>query len=229
MISSKRIADSVRLTLRDNFSIGAKAFSDAEIAEYINRALPFVVAMDSSASIVTESMDLAKGVHQKLPERGTRLIKVLTNNIPDYRTRIDGRSFTGMTAPKVLPLTTLNAQNREWASAMERDIATAVVFNKDDPKSFMVYPPNSGAGKLVVSYSKLPEPVPEVLDENPIEIGERYFNAIIYHVMFSCLMRDSEETSNANRAQDFYKLAVGEVAGVSTADATETEAETAKV
>lgn len=227
MITSSRIAESVRLTLRDNFSIGAKAFSDPELVEYINRALPFILAMDSSANMVTEEVSLAAGVYQSLPQRGTRLIKVFTNNVSDYRERIDGRVFTGMSAPKVLPLSTLNSQNREWASAINKRIATVVVFNKDDPKSFMVYPPNDGTGKLTVSYSKLPAEVTSI-DNIAIDIGERYFNAIIYHVMFSCLMRDSEETSNASRAQNFYQMAVAEVAGTTTADQTETEAETAK-
>lgn len=227
MITPKRIVDGVRLTLRDNFDIGAKAYKDEELVEYINRALPFIVAMDGTASIVTDSVSLVKGVYQKLPQLGVKLVAVLTNNIPDIKERIDGRPLSGMSAPKVLPLTTINAQNREWANSRETDIVSVVLFNKDDPKSFMVYPPNTGQGKLVLSYSSIPSVV-EIIDETPIAIGERYFNAIIYHVMFSCLMRDSEETSNTGRAQQFYQMAVAEVAGLSTSDVTETEQETVK-
>lgn len=227
MITSQRIADGVRLTLRDDFDIGAKAFSDEDLVDYINRALPFIVAMDGSASITTTAVSLVEGVHQSLPERGVKLIAVLTNNLDSYKARIDGRLFTGKSAPKVLPFTTMNAQNREWANSRQTDVVTVVMFNKDDPKAFMVYPPNTGDGSLVISYSYIPAEVTEI-NSTAISISERYFNAIIYHVMFSCLMRDSEDTANSQRAQNFYQMAVAEVNGLSASDATETVQETVK-
>lgn len=229
MISSRRLAESVRTTLRDNFSFGEKSYSDEELAGYVNRAIPFVVALDSSASIKTAAHELTQGVYQALPTGGQRLIKVLTNHIEGtFKERIDGRVYTGKSSPKVLPLSTINSQDREWASSRERTVVTTVIFNKDDPKAFMVYPPNNGAGELMLTYTYVQEPIAELSEEADIELGERYFNALMYHIMYSCLSRDGEDSSNSRRAREMYQMSVAELTGLTQNDIADTEVETVK-
>lgn len=228
MISSQRLADSVRRTLRDDFSFGEKSYTDEELAEYVNRAVPFIVSLDSSASIKTADVELIEGVYQALPTGGQRLVKVITNNVSDLKERIDGRLFSGKSAPKVLPLSTISSQNREWANSRATTIATTIVFNKDDPKSFMVYPPNNGSGKLMATYSYVQEAITALDSTEDVELSERYFNAIMYHMMYSCLTRDGEDSSNSKRAMSMYQMSVAELTGIAQNDIADTEPETVR-
>lgn len=233
MFSSLRVAISVRNTLRDNFDIGAKAYSDTELVEYINRALPFIVSLDSAASIKTDEIPIGEGAYQTLPDDGVRLIKVFSNYLPNFKERIDSRTYSGTQAIKVMALSTLTAQNPDWAGAKPSTIVTTLVFNKDDPRAFIVYPPNTGEGKIMATISYLPKPV-ETIGEPPaaateIALHERYFNAVVYHVIFSCLSRDGEDQSRSARASEFYSYAVQEIKGIVVNDVADTEEETAKV
>lgn len=229
-IKTKNAIDAARLTLRDNFGV-THTHSDAEFIDYVNRAVSFIVGLDSSSFVVTGEISLVVGSFQKLPDRGVRLLKLFNNNgVKSYTEIIGVRRYTGVHSIKEFEYEDYIAQRPDWAGDKSGKIAIAYSFNKDDPTSFIVYPPNDGTGTVMGSYSALPTEAALVNDaiDDTQEIGlqEIYFNPLIHYMMFCALSRDGESSGNSERADKMLAKALSMLGIKEQADMSDTPKET---
>lgn len=229
-MKSTSIVASARRTLRDDFAT-VSAYSDDDFVDYINRAVKLVVNADSSASVTTGQIPLVAGSVQHLPVNGARLLKLLHNDLDKSNTyRIGARTYAGKCAVKEMPLSTLQAQAPDWASADESSVAIFCAFNDDDPTSFIIYPANDGTGILVGSYSFVPADITEIADSptGTIAVPERFYNIILNTVMALCLLRDTESANAQARSKEFMAAASAELGVKLTADVSDTPDSTVK-
>jgi hypothetical protein len=215
-----------RRTLRDNFPSG-QAHTDDDFIDYLNRALSFIAVSDSSASVTTGEIPLVQGSLQKLPATGIRLLKIFHNNLANtLKSRIGPRSYRGRASIKNMSLLTLMSQIPNWAGTKESAIAIIYCFNTEDPESFIVYPPNTNAGKLVASYSTYPVKVTVIDGAEDVPISEKYSLMLIDLVIAFALSRDTESASNRERAKSFMSSVAGQLGLKDAADTKDTPADT---
>lgn len=230
-MNSDFIVSSARRTLRDDFG-QAQAHADADFIDYINRAAKFIVNADSSASVTTGEIPLVSGSVQTLAnvDRAVRLLKIFHNNqLSTFsKQRIGARRYSGRHTVKNLELSTLSSQIPDWASTKENAVVVYYAFNSDDPTSFIVWPPNDGNGKVIGTYSALPDDITEISDQaaGTLNLPERFFNTVLNYVMALCLIRDGESTINRQRGQELMATVLAEMGVKSQADASDTPADT---
>lgn len=201
-----QLVSDVRVILRDNFGYGAQSFTDPELVGYCNRAMDFCADLSASCNPVTKAVTLAQGTIQKLPDNGGRILGFLHNDLAsDARFKIGIVTYKGRTSAREMDMDALNAQDPSWASVTPSDLVLYVMFDPLAPKQFVVYPSNTGAGKLFVRYTERPVPVAAVADEFPL--SAEFKEACVNMMMYFCLSRDGEDTENSARAADFYQQA----------------------
>lgn len=222
MIAVSEIAAHFRNEMRDDMA-GIKSYSDKEVILYINAGLSWLPSVDSSARVSTQAIQLAQGVVQVLPEGSVRLIDIYTNAIGDTRERIDGRQYKGNAAVRPITQSELTSVFPHWASARETAIVVHTVFNKSDPKSFLVYPPNNGDGKLLCSIVSELSPVQgDTITNQELPLERRYLMPLVHYAVFRALSRDGEDQSSAGKAEAAYAKAQDLMRSGEMADTAET-------
>lgn len=207
-----QLVSDVRVILRDNFGYGAQSYTDPELVGYCNRAMDFCADLSASCNPVTKVVSLSEGSVQKLPADGGRILGFLHNDLPaSNRYKIGVASYKGRTSAREMDLDALNIQNPSWAGVAASDLVLYVMFDPLSPKQFVVYPTNTGGGKLFVRYTERPAPVVAVTDDFPL--SAEFKEACVNMMMYFCLSRDGEDTENSARASDFYQQAATLLSG----------------
>lgn len=202
------LINDVRITLRDNF-VSGHTHSDDDLLGYVNRALRAVMAVDKSANITTGEIQMVAGIVQELPAKGMALVKTICNANGDNSETIGLRKYGGGHTIKMLPLSTVATQSPNWAGERAKRTVVTAVYDKENPTSFMVSPPNDGTGKIIATYAIMPDPVTAITD--PIPFDDIYRNPMINYVCGCALLRDSETQSNAQRATAFMQAFASEL------------------
>lgn len=201
-----QLVSDVRVILRDNFGYGAQSYTDPELVGYCNRAMDFCADLSASCNPVTKVVSLVSGTVQKLPANGGRILGFLHNDLaPQNRYKVGVVQYKGKTSVRELDIDALTIQNPSWANTTASDIALYVMFDPLVPKEFIVYPPNTGLGKVFVRYTERVAPVAAVADDFPL--SAEFKEACVNMMMYFCLSRDGEDTENSARAADFYQQA----------------------
>lgn len=201
---SELIVD-VRNILRDSFSYGSHAFSDAELILYHNRALDFCAELSAACNPVVKEVSLKAGVSQEIPENGGRILGFLHNALDTPRVKVGPISYKGKSAVRDIDIDLLNLQLPDWPATKPAPIVVYVLFDPITPKQFQVYPPNDGAGKLVVRYTEKPAHVTATTDVFPL--ASEFKEPVINLMMYYALSRDGEDTANSQRSADFMQIA----------------------
>lgn len=197
------IINSVRSTLLDNFS-GTKSYSDEELIGYVNDASSWILNGDPSANPVTRNIPLSAGIHQFAGDDVIRLLDIWNNDVADPST-IDGVLYSGGCPVRYVDTTTYRYSMQDWNAAPSAKIAVNVVFDDNDPKHFIVFPPNDGTGQLVASVSVIPNTILAIGDT--LNMPATYKEAYVFYVLFKALSRDGEDQSNSSAAGAFFGLA----------------------
>lgn len=204
------IVTAVRTVLLDNFAYGDASFSDPEIIGFLNRAMDFCSDMSSTCNPVTKTVPLVAGVSQRIPDNGGRINGFLHNDLSaSFRAGV--MRYKAKHSPSEIDYTSLVRQIPGYASERAAAGVAHVCYDPSQPKSFLVYPPNDGTGKLVVRYTEYATHVAAVTDELPL--GPEFHEALINFCLYLCLTRDGEDTANSARADVFFKTAAMSLQG----------------
>lgn len=198
------VLDAVRTVLLDNFTYGDNSFSDQELIGFFNRAMDFCADLSSTCNPVTKEVALVAGVSQRIPANGGRINGFLHNNL-SASFKAGPMTYKGKHSPKEIAYSSLIRQIPSYASDKPADGVAHVCYDPSQPKSFVVYPSNTGEGKLLVRYTEYAPHVSAKTDENPL--GQDFNEALINFTIYLCLSRDGEDTGNSARADSFLKTA----------------------
>lgn len=214
-LSSSSIAAKTSLLLVDETGI---RWSVSEMCKWINAATNELVLLKPTALTANVAVELLPGTKQNLvgatfvnTQTGVtttikpiQLLDVVRNLGASGLESASGSAITGI-ARDILD-TTLP----DWHSTVGGEVRH-YVFDPKDPKRFYVYPGTAGNWHVEVIVSR--GPVNSLSDgataygTNDIdpEIDDVYEGALVDYCMYRAYLKDSEHTSNAQRAQWHYE------------------------
>ena len=213
MISSSDIAASARFTLRDNFATIAPTFTDPELVDAINRALKFCGSMVASMSTKLETLPLVAGSVQKLPYATAHLAAVFSNANPPAEAELVGvRQCSGDAPVQQVTLEYMHTLLRAAGSTTKK-LVTMYAMMAGTMHAFVVYPPNDGTGKLLVSYrAELPKI--SALGDNDIDVSNLFEGALTSYVLFALLTRDGNDSPLAADGKSYLELCSAQIAAL---------------
>ena len=147
-----------------------------ELLDWMNDAAGEIVIRRPQAGVVVQSITLAAGPMQSLPERSVQLIDVVRN--------VPGKSISR--AARRL----LDAQVPDWYDARQTDKIRHFTLEEETPTHFYVYPPAKAGAVVEVKYSAAP---PLVTSEaGTLQMDTSYIGPLVSYMLYRALAKDSE-------------------------------------
>lgn len=184
----------VRTQLVDSGSV--KRWTDAELLQWLSDGQRTVVALQPSASNAVAPVGLQAGARQAIPADGYLLLDVISN------CNADG-SIPGRTV-RVTTKESLDALNPSWMAATRAAVAQNYTYDPNDQTHFMVYPPNTGAGFVLLNYAQHPVELTELAQA--LVVNEIYRTALVDYVLFRAHQKDSDFSGGAGPAQMYFQV-----------------------
>lgn len=190
------ITDRVSELLQDNDATTPNVtWTVPELIGWVNDSIRALIGVRPDASSTTVSMLLSAGTKQSLGTSDSKLLRVSRNMGSD-----------GSTPGKVITLAdmeTMDRFNPNWHTDAASTVVSNYLYDERRPKEFWVYPqvPASPAVYVEVMKSVIPADVAAVGDTLPVDAI--YAPALINWCVYRALSRDSIDTPNAARAQQF--------------------------
>jgi hypothetical protein len=187
-------------------------WSIEELIGWLNDGLAAVVKAKPTANTVVAPMRLEQGTLQHLPSVALHLIRI-TRNLADNRpdARLGRKAITAVDRAE------LDAVRPNWHDqniTPYRDDVRHVVYEEASPRTFYVYPGNSGLGTVEAIYSVLPDaivhmPAPATVHSYtmPTGLGPEYSDTLQHYMLWRAHSKDAPY-AEAQMAQ-FYLQLVG--------------------
>lgn len=186
------IVDKAELQLRDT---GNVQWTANELLGWLNDGKRQIAIFKSDANIVVDTLQLAQGTRQELPEDCLLLLDIPRNMGTDGETV--GKAIT------YAKKRDLDLADPDWHT----DTASAVVqhYTYDQKKSnhFFVYPPqpNADRGYVEIEYNAAPA---DIAIGTAINIADVYEPALLDYVLFRAYSKESKSGSNQQKADKHW-------------------------
>ncbi len=172
-------------------------WKEAELLEWLNEGQRAIVVRMPSAYTRTADVNLVAGTKQTIPAGGIKLLEVVRN--------VDGDA--------VLPIerSTLDNQVPGWHTMSKAKGVQHVCYKGDtDPKTFYVYPPNTGAGQVEMVYSVTP---PDAALGGVISLDDVYQAALVDYMLYRAFSKDSEYAADPGRVSAHFTSFINSLGG----------------
>lgn len=156
-------------------------WSAAELLGWLNVARRAGAALRPSMFVTTAVVTLAAGAKQAVPATGHVLLRLHTNMGTD--------GTTVGTAIYPASRDHLDFQQPNWRKATARDAVECYMYDPSTPLQFYVSPPNTGAGKVEMSYGAVPA---DILSTDPIGCPDVYQGALLDYVLFRAFSKPTQ-------------------------------------
>lgn len=199
------IVSAARIVLQD---ADAVRWSNTELLGYLNEGQAAIVVLKPTAYVKVVPHQLVAGTRQPLPADGEQLIDVPRN-----------MGTNGTTPGRVIRITEraqLDAADPAWHTATADNVVVNYTYELNDPKHFMVYPPQptSGRGQVELVYGAVP---PAAALGEAIALADSYRGALLDYVLSRAYAKDSEHTAASGKPlahrNAFIAAVTGKVAG----------------
>lgn len=187
------LIDKARLQLIDE---DGTRWTDDELLSWLADGERAIVGMIPSASAVAVVKPLEIGTRQSLPEGGYQLLSVKRN--------MDDDEITPGRAVRIASREIMDAFNPAWHEDTTAATVQHYMFDPQDPRSFYVYPPNNGTGKLEIVYSVYPADKTS-LDET-IEVHDIYQTALLNYILYRAHQKDGDFAAGMAVAMNYLQL-----------------------
>ena len=161
-----------------------------ELLKWLNDGQREIVLHKPSAYPQEGIEALSSGTRQNIPSDGVSIIDVPRNETGSYRSiRIVEREI-------------LDAQRPNWHSDSPAQEVQHYIFDPRNPKTFYVYPPNDGTGRVRVVYAAAPT---DISQSDTITIDDIYANALLDYIIYRASSKDADYALNDRRAEAMYR------------------------
>jgi hypothetical protein len=185
-VTAQSIATKARYQTLDTDGV---RWTDAEVVEWLNMGQVEVAINKPTASVSNGSIPLVAGTEQTVPAGALALLSVSHN--------------TGDGSPCTLVnRSDLDASLPTWVNATAAVAAEHYMVDEDDPKTFQVYPPNTGAGELYGRTSVLPTTIADIDDD--ISLDDEYEPVLLEYLLSRIWQKQTSLPNAANRATQHY-------------------------
>lgn len=187
-----------------------------ELVLWVNDAQREIALLKPDASAANETITLATGTKQAIPDDGNRLLKVIRNMSA-------ATGGTGRRSVRLVDREVLDAQTPDWhdpdnatGDAEHTNVIKHYLYDEANPRNFYVYPGVSGDAFLEIIYSANPAVVAQA---DNLSIPDIFANAVLNYVLYMAYMKDAEFAGNNQRASTHYQLFTASVSGKGAIDA----------
>jgi hypothetical protein len=164
-----------------------------ELLDWLNDGQREIVLYKPDAAAKVESVQLVEGTQQTIPADGLSLLDVIRN------VAADGSLGNAI---RLTERRQLDDQIPGWHAQSKVGEVQHYIFDERSPKSFWVYPPSDGTGKVDVMYSASPGNVGKT---EAIAVDDVYSNALLDYVLYRAYMKDADYAANDQRATAQYQ------------------------
>lgn len=200
-VLASQIIDRASLALQDTDNVRWKR---PELLGYLNAGQRETVVRKPTAWVRRSNMTLAVGTLQGLPVTDDA-------GVVDPILLIDVPSNACGRAVRPIARALLDAYNADWRTAPQTRIVQHFMLDPQDPKRFLVYPPNDGTGCLELVYSATP---PAISTETAlITLDDIYQDALLDYVLYRGYSKDAEYAADPGRAAARYAAFAASLAG----------------
>ena len=187
------IVSKARLILIDPDGV---RWSDSELVGWLSDAERATVMAIPSASSVVYTSPLIAGTRQTIPLKGYMLLSLKRN--------IAANELSAGRAIRVVSQELMDAFNPDWHTATADPVVQNYMFDPQDSKSFLVFPPNDGTGKVEMIYSVYP--APKSLLTELIEVADIYQTALLNYILSRAYQKDGDFTTGMALANNYLQL-----------------------
>lgn len=177
---------------------GNTTWTRGELLEWVNEGQIQVVAFAPGANTNRVNHVLAAGTQQTLPSDALVLIDI-PRNVNGPAVRVTTREL-------------LDGGPVDWHTATATATVTNYLYDANDQYNFYVYPPNTGAGQVVLVYASVPTALSN--EAQTIEVDDSYAAAIVNYALYRAYSKDTDYTSDgAAKATGYYSAFKDVIAG----------------
>lgn len=167
-----------------------RAWPRAELLSYLNLVQSAIVQVKADAFTKITDHTLAAGVDQTLPADGLSVVNIY-------------RNVASKRACKQVGLDMLNSSNPTWAAETQNVNVREWVADQRTPTRFMVSPPNTGLGAVVLVYGAVPADL--TAEADLISVADSYKMALWAGVV-SLAYAKSSTTQDLQRSTAYLQM-----------------------
>ncbi|SMF94610.1 hypothetical protein SAMN02949497_1931 [Methylomagnum ishizawai] len=149
-------------------------YPDAELLAWANEAAREVANLRPDLAVVIEEMDLVVGTLQTIPASGVRFWNLLRNSAGPGVQHLDKAEVERF--------------NPGWAAAVASATVKGFFHDPRTPTVFEVFPPNTGAGRVLCAYTRVPAAMASLSD--PWPLPDLYAGPAVDWVLFRAFSKD---------------------------------------
>lgn len=166
-------------------------WTEAVLRDYTDDGQREIITLVPSANRARTQVTLVQGALQTTPSDCFGIIDIPFN--------VGGGDIARATR------LSLDAEKPGWYHN-KQDVAVEHFVVTDAPNEFLVYPAQAPGITRSVELLYGRQPIDTVNDSTALSIEDRYFNALVYYVVFRCLYEDADNTANQQRATEQLAL-----------------------
>lgn len=179
-------------------------WSQAELLDYLNDGQREIAVFKPNSSVIRSNFYLAPGTRQTLPVNALILIDVTRN--------LGTNGDTPGDAIRVISREVLDAAYPNWHSPTNSSNKVKnYYYSVLDPKSFYVYPYQTGGTYIEVIFGAVPEAITSTA--GGISVDDIFVPALVNYVLYRAYAKDSEFAANGAASQSYYQMFVTQVNG----------------
>lgn len=194
-VLASTVLDNARILLNDTDDGGIR-WQDAELLAWLNEAMAEVVRIAPQASAKTLDHELIPGTLQSIPDDGVQLINI-------FRNAPNGRVI------RIVDAAIMDNERPTWHQDPMSSAAIRYSFDPRSPRTFSVYPPNDGTGRVSLVYSAAPTIVTSKTQN--ISVPDIYAAPLTNYICYRAWLKLVDNANSTKRASDFKALFDGQM------------------
>ena len=177
-ISTASVIDKAQTVLQDTTGV---RWPDAELLDWLNDGQQSIVIYKPNAYVRTIAVLMVQGTKQSLPSDGVQLVNVVRN--------MGANGTTPGRAIRIAQQEMLDARVPNWHGSTASAEVQHFVYSALNPKTFYVYPPNTGTGYVEMAYGAEP---PNATLGGAITVDNIYQTALLDYMLYRAFSKDTE-------------------------------------
>lgn len=173
--------------------VEGQRWTDTELLRWLNDAQLEVVRIAPHANSALLTQPLSVGTSQPIPGTAIALIRFVGN----------GSTTNLGKVPMTVDVNQMDRADPNWRTATPTTVVEHVMT---DPKHniFHVYPPNNGAGSMVLECGVYPTVV--MTTSGTISVEEEFSTSLVNYMAYRALQKDSDDVTQQKAMNLYLKL-----------------------